>query len=137
MTRPLCYYPSQSSIFFNVQSHRLQTLFSKTSPFYCLRTFRIYHPKAPATNGQALEINKKQLRTYFENCVTEKMASRTYHLRTRSKAGVITQTGHVSDAPSQGDHGEDCGLSGGKTLKQWIPSLLSEPPSLYGRTVRP
>ena len=35
------------------------------------------------------------------------MASRTYHLRTRSKAGVITQTGHVSDAPSQGDHGED------------------------------
>ena len=42
------------------------------------------------------------------------MATRTYHLRTRSRAGLTTQTRHVSDTSLQEHPGEDHGMSGGE-----------------------
>ena len=54
---------------------------------------------------------RKKVTYFFKNYVTEQMASssRTYQLRTRSRAGLATQAEHASDASSQGNHGEDHG----------------------------
>ena len=57
---------------------------------------------------------------FFRNFVTEHMTSRMYQLCTHSRAGLETQADPISDASSQGNHGEDhghredCGLSEGE-----------------------